>query len=897
MKIGEQVRHRSRPDMGAGKIAELYPDGTCQIVFLHGRFSGIPIDTVVSIEAEIAAAQSRKYLLEEIHGEFETAFMDADAFFNASCAHLIDQNDYESEKTTFIQSWFAANITRSIDDEQAAAIAAVHGHVQVVARAGSGKTATLVNRAYFLQKHCGVRPSEIMLLAFNKKAAEEMEHRLGKLLDGQPTPYVMTFHALAHSLVHPEQNLIHDSSDGSSLALSSFVQKVIDDRLRHPEFMHLIRKVMVASFQEDWDKIEAGGYHLSKDEMLDYRRSLKRESLDGKFVKSFGEKLIANFLFEHQVDYLYEPAERGWLKNYHPDFKILRGDGTGVAIEYFGMSGDPDYDEMSETKRGYWRKKPGWTLIECSPDGIRMYGIDGFLRMLQTALEREGCVFRRMSEDEIWHQISRRSIDRFSTMTKSFIARCRKLELTPQSLQIRIDGDKARWQVEADFLGIIQPIYSDYLERLDVDDKEDFDGLMHRATRAVEDGRTSFSRHIKKQQGDLANLRFILIDEYQDFSKPFHSMVNAILSKNSSLQLFCVGDDWQAINGYAGSDLKYYKDFKTYFPSSERLHISTNYRSSAGIVEIGNAVMKKQGGKPASAHSTSAGSIWLAEKDNFQSSPSEEARHGDDKITPMVLRLVAKALDQGKKDVVLLSRTNNAPGYIDYGAHQGSDGDAHEKYIVRFGKLIRSYFPEHQRPRIKVSTAHGFKGLQADLVVVLDAVAGCYPLIHQDWIFLRVLGENIAQITEESRRLFYVALTRAVDTLVIFTEKNKKSPFLEDIEKQKPLMPIRWSDYPPVVAQSDRLLVMVGNQPYRGSTPTVSIKDFLKQDGYSPARPDGKWFWVKTFPCEDFSVESIRDSAWSCNADGVEVRILDEQDNLVEKYFIDHSVWILQPSE
>lgn len=87
MKIGEQVRHLSRPDMGAGKIAELYADGTCQIVFPHGRFSGIPIDTVVSIETELAAAQSRKYLLEEIHGKFETAFMDADAFFNASYAH------------------------------------------------------------------------------------------------------------------------------------------------------------------------------------------------------------------------------------------------------------------------------------------------------------------------------------------------------------------------------------------------------------------------------------------------------------------------------------------------------------------------------------------------------------------------------------------------------------------------------------------------------------------------------------------------------------------------------------------------------------------------------------------------------------------------------------------
>ena len=63
------------------------------------------------------------------------------------------------------------------DPEQAAAIGAVEGNVQVVARAGSGKTATLVNRAVFLQQHCGVDAEELLLLAFNKKAAEEMKKR------------------------------------------------------------------------------------------------------------------------------------------------------------------------------------------------------------------------------------------------------------------------------------------------------------------------------------------------------------------------------------------------------------------------------------------------------------------------------------------------------------------------------------------------------------------------------------------------------------------------------------------------------------------------------------------------------------------------------------------------
>lgn len=822
----------------------------------------------------------RNELLQDLRKLFSDDFLSADPFFQEQIhTELISSAEYAQEKITFVKSWATENIPpdkngqrHALDNEQARTIAAVHGHVQVAARAGSGKTATLVNRAYFLQKHCGVKPSEMMLLAFNKKAAEEIELRLGKLLDGQK-PYVMTFHALAHALVHPEQNLIHDSSDGRNQALSGFVQEIVNNRLRTPEFVGRIRKVMLAHFHEDWDKIVDGGYHLGRDEMLEYRRSLQRETLRGEFVKSFGEKLIANILFEHQVPYLYEPIEKGWLENYHPDFILKRGDKIGVAIEYFGMAGDPDYDVMSEEKRRYWQKKVGWTLIEFTPEDITANGVDGFSRLLQAALEKEGFTFRRMTEDELWHQVQKRSIDRFTAVTRGFIARCRKLEKTPKSLALEIEIHKTSNQVEADFLDLIQPIFVDYFERLDAEDKEDFDGLMQRAANTVDEGQTTFSRHLKKQHGNLENLRYMLIDEYQDFSRLFHSLVESVRNQNPNLQLFCVGDDWQAINGFAGSDLEYYRDFANYFPSAQTHYISTNYRSSTGIVGIGNAVMHRHK-HPAKAHANAPGNIWLADIDDFKLSPNEESIHRDDKATPMVLRIVAKALEQGK-DVAVLSRTNTI-GYIKI-----------DDYKIK----IRSQFPKDQHHRIKISTTHGFKGLQADVVIVLDAVEGCYPLIHQDWFFLRILGESIAQITDEARRLFYVALTRAKDTLVIFTRKSKKSPFLAEIEKQMFLQPMRWADFPYAGPKSNRLWVMVGNQPNRGSTPTVSIKGLLGQEGYAYQNPNGWPCWVKSFPNDDSTIDLLKKSGWSSNSDGVEVRVIDDQDQLVEKYRIDGGNW------
>ncbi len=88
-----------------------------------------------------------------------------------------------------------ANVTVP-DKEQAAAIAAVDGHVQVVARAGGGKTTTLVQRAVFLQKHCGILPEQTLLLAFNSKAAGDVKEELAGHLGGE-TPNATDFSRLS----------------------------------------------------------------------------------------------------------------------------------------------------------------------------------------------------------------------------------------------------------------------------------------------------------------------------------------------------------------------------------------------------------------------------------------------------------------------------------------------------------------------------------------------------------------------------------------------------------------------------------------------------------------------------------------------------------------------------
>ena len=138
--------------------------------------------------------EEKRILLKSLMEHFQRDFLNASDFYRARCGDHISAEEYEAEKINFVRAWITHLLDKSPDLEQAAAIGAVEGHVQVVARAGSGKTTTLVNRALFLQQHCGVAPDEILLLAFNRKAAEEIRDRLVSNLQGS-IPHVMTFHA------------------------------------------------------------------------------------------------------------------------------------------------------------------------------------------------------------------------------------------------------------------------------------------------------------------------------------------------------------------------------------------------------------------------------------------------------------------------------------------------------------------------------------------------------------------------------------------------------------------------------------------------------------------------------------------------------------------------------
>ncbi len=340
-----------------------------------------------------------------------------------------------------------------------------------------------------------------------------------------------------------------------------------------------------------------------------------------------------------------------------------------------------------------------------------------------------------------------------------------------------------------------------------------------------------------------------MIDEFQDFSEAFFELTEAIRSTNPSVQFFCVGDDWQAINGFAGSDLRFFRDFAAYFRNTSRHHIRTNYRSRPSVVEVGNALMRGRGplARPARYD---VGWVRLCKLDDFEPSAVEQARHNGDKRTPAVLRLVRSFLDR-ETDVIMLSRSNNGPPrYVNYGKSVRKTSYK----LASFLKHVRDHLPEEDRGRVTASTVHKYKGQEKAAVIVLDAVEGHYPLIHPDWVFFRMFGDSIDRIEDEERRLFYVAVTRAQNALALLTESSSQSPYLKEMNRRVQLNDLRWEDLPPVPSQERAYLeIRVSNARH--------VRDWLEKLDY-------RWncekrYWCKVVRAEGFSFGALLEQPWA----------------------------------
>ena len=134
-----------------------------------------------------------------------------------------------------------------------------------------------------------------------------------------------------------------------------------------------------------------------------------------------------------------------------------------------------------------------------------------------------------------------------------------------------------------------------------------------------------------------------------------------------------------------------------------------------------------------------------------------------------VVRLVQENV--GAKEILILHRNNetNIGGVTLEGFGSGLKWG-----LDRLGILGEDEFDG----LVRLMTMHKSKGLEAEVVIILEADEGVIPKVHPDTVLYGVFGETMEVALDDQKRLFYVAMTRAKKRLYIMSEGGGFVKFL-----------------------------------------------------------------------------------------------------------------------
>jgi DNA helicase-2/ATP-dependent DNA helicase PcrA len=154
---------------------------------------------------------------------------------------------FANNKLVLLQPCFKKKdmLLDDLNQEQQEAVSQIDGPIMIIAGAGSGKTRTLTYKiAYDLQQD--ISPYNILALTFTNKAAEEMKERIYDLV-GSPAKYILmgTFHSVfarilrleAERLGYVSRFSIYDTDDSKSLIKSIVKDMGLDEKAYSASFV------------------------------------------------------------------------------------------------------------------------------------------------------------------------------------------------------------------------------------------------------------------------------------------------------------------------------------------------------------------------------------------------------------------------------------------------------------------------------------------------------------------------------------------------------------------------------------------------------------------------------------------------------------------------------------
>lgn len=681
------------------------------------------------------------------------------------------------------KEYFDTVLKYPLDTQQRDSLVKLEDNCLVISSAGSGKTSTSVAKIMYLIDRRHITPSKILPLTFTTKAAKELTDRLGFADKGLRC---YTFHSLAFHILAETTHVKPDICDSGTM-LNCFYH-LCDT---NPSFKKAINQFLTQEkslTMDEHDYLTAEAY--LRDRAL-YGIQAPYLDMDGRivFTRSEEEKKICTFLTENGISFRYEEpyyknTATEYKRQYKPDFTIhFYHDGKPYFIiyEHFGIDANGNVPQwfgegykggFAEANKMYndgikWKRtintKYGTPLIETTS---AMFHDGTVYAKLTKQLQQYGIKLHPLSEEEKFDRLVKRNKkmeDSILQLIGTFITLMKSNRQTTNSIleTIKQEAKFPAFIHRSEFMlkEIFEPFYQEYEDYLKQKHQIDYTDLILKATDICESG-------MYKKEYDM-----ILVDEFQDISVDRYKLLQSLRRKKNLTKLYCVGDDWQSIFRFSGSDLTLFNSFENYFGFTEKCAIETTYRFGNPAIEtsskfiLANPAQVVKNIKPVN--------------DSVKTEVTTIDFDAGDKNAPHIQKLKSIISKIPKEESIMII------GRYHY------DAEIFDSKTVERSQKNDIIGVTLCGRKIPFNTIHSAKGLEADHVIILNCSqdAGGFPSrVSDDPILGYVLSKPEPFQYAEERRLFYVAITRAKKHTYVMYNRSCPSQFVTEIDLQSDSM-------------------------------------------------------------------------------------------------------------
>jgi DNA helicase IV len=622
-------------------------------------------------------------------------------------------------------------------------------HTLVLAGAGSGKTSVIVGRAGYLVKSGQARPADVLILAFSRHARQETDARIASRLPDTTGISAHTFHALGRRIIGqvtgsmPSVSTLAADEETFHGYLRKTVQQLSKENHAYGDKVRHFLEAYPYPYQppDAFDSQEAYVRHL---------KTLAPRTLRGERVRSQEEVAIANFLALRGIAYEYEAPYKidtatPTRAEYRPDFYLPAYD---LYIEHFAIDEQgwtPSFiDQAAYTEEMVWKRalhrEHHTRLIETYSYLFR----DGRLfDELERQLMAHGVVCQPRALEEVLtaHADAHDSAHQLTVLIATFLTVFKSSGKTMEELRRAARAVKDGGRAQA-FLEVCDAVLARYTEELRAKDEIDFNDMIHEAVHHLESGRYR------------SPFRFILVDELQDISIARAHLLRALLRNHPDATLFCVGDDWQSIFRFTGSDTTLTSRFPEEFAPARVVVLDRTFRFNNKICDFASTFIMKNAAQLKktiyAVATTDSPAITLVQHESGANTA---------------------AIERCLEDIQHRAKAGALIYFI--GRYRSSRPANLQAYGRRFPSFTFRY-----------DTAHSSKGQEADYVIMLDVNDGTlgWPShVQNDPLLQLVLPAEEPYPYAEERRLFYVSVTRARHHTYILSDISAPSVFVQEM--------------------------------------------------------------------------------------------------------------------